>query len=108
MGRRAGYWKEYRRRNIKRIRETERRSHNLPEAKAAKRRYYKEYAKRRDPAKKHARNLLQSAVRHGKIKRRPCEICQSERSQAHHEDYSKPLEVRWLCQLHHAEVHSEA
>ena len=24
---------------------------------------------------------------------------------AHHEDYGRPLAVRWLCPAHHAEIH---
>lgn len=39
------------------------------------------------------------------IIRLPCEVCGSINSQAHHDNYSEPLEVRWLCPLHHAEVH---
>ena len=34
----------------------------------------------------------------------PCEVC-GESAQRHHDDYSKPLEVRWLCTRHHGEVH---
>jgi len=37
----------------------------------------------------------------------PCEICGiTENIHAHHEDYSRPLEVRWLCAYHHSRVHS--
>jgi len=35
----------------------------------------------------------------------PCEVCQSEIVEAHHDDYNKPLEVRWLCRRHHNEWH---
>jgi hypothetical protein len=31
----------------------------------------------------------------------PCVACDSEKSEMHHEDYSKPLEVWWLCRKHH-------
>lgn len=36
--------------------------------------------------------------------RKPCEVCGNEQSEAHHDDYSKPWEIRWLCQKHHKEV----
>jgi hypothetical protein len=45
------------------------------------------------------------AVKSGKLVRKPCEVCGKKKSQAHHDDYSKPLDVRWLCQVHHSEHH---
>lgn len=49
--------------------------------------------------KRDARNAARVLVR------LPCEICGNEVAQAHHDDYSKPLDVRWLCTTHHAEWH---
>ena len=37
----------------------------------------------------------------------PCEICGSLTTHRHHEDYSKPLDIRWLCSRHHAARHKE-
>ena len=35
-----------------------------------------------------------------------CSQCGVEgRIEAHHPDYSKPLEVVWLCRIHHVEAH---
>lgn len=59
----------------------------------------------RDPHKRKARNAVNNALRDGKLKRGPCEVCGSKKVTAHHEDYSKPLQVRWLCPLHHAAEH---
>lgn len=59
----------------------------------------------KDAIRAHARNLLQSAVRWGKMKRQPCIKCGKEEAQGHHEDYSKPYDVVWLCRTHHGEVH---
>jgi len=35
----------------------------------------------------------------------PCAVCGNPKTQAHHDDYNKPDEIRWLCQNHHAEWH---
>jgi hypothetical protein len=41
------------------------------------------------------------------LDRQPCERCGSVKSQAHHHDYTKPLDVNWLCSTHHAEIHND-
>lgn len=55
------------------------------------------------PERKKAYSKLDWAVRSGKIKKEPCIKCGDPNSQGHHEDYSKPYEVIWLCDLHHKE-----
>lgn len=52
-----------------------------------------------------ARARLQRAVKDGRVRRTPCEMCGDPNTHGHHDDYSKPLDVRWLCRTHHAEVH---
>ena len=55
------------------------------------------------PEKAFAHDVFAAAIRAGKIKRNPCEKCGSTKSEGHHEDYSKPLDVVWLCKKHHRE-----
>ena len=52
-----------------------------------------------------ARTKINHAIKDGKIKRQPCEACKNSKSQAHHPDYNKPLEVKWLCLRCHWEEH---
>ena len=52
-----------------------------------------------------ARHAVLSAVRDGRLKKLPCEVCGDPKVHGHHDDYSKPLDVRWLCATHHAEHH---
>lgn len=35
----------------------------------------------------------------------PCEVCGAEKVDAHHDDYSAPGKVRWLCRKHHKAAH---
>lgn len=58
----------------------------------------------RNPLKKAATTAVNNAIRDGRLTRQPCEQCGAV-AQAHHDDYSKPLEVRWLCTKHHREWH---
>lgn len=54
-----------------------------------------------------ARTAIGNWLRDTGAQRPPCEVCGDPKSDAHHEDYSKPLEVIWLCRKHHAERHIE-
>lgn len=57
---------------------------------------------------RHARAALQRAVMAGRLKRPDkCSCCllASNRIHGHHEDYSKPLDVVWLCPQCHSDVH---
>lgn len=72
--------------------------------------YIKEY-REKFPNKYKAHCRLNNALRFGKVAKQPCEECRREPAVAHHDDYAKPLDVRWLCQAHHKQwhaVHGEA
>lgn len=59
------------------------------------------------PERERSRALLKEAVRLGKIQKSPiCFECgENKRIQAHHEDYSKPFDVEWLCSRCHTDKH---
>lgn len=60
-----------------------------------------------NPDKRRAQKLVESALRNGTMARQPCERCGDPKAHAHHEDYTKPLEVVWLCPRHHKARHRE-
>ena len=55
--------------------------------------------------RKKAREILNHYLRDNHISRKHCEVCGAEKAEAHHDDYDKPLEVRWLCFKCHREWH---
>ena len=55
----------------------------------------------RHPEQIKAKTLVNSAIRKGILIRQPCQDCGHPKTQAHHPDYSNPLEVQWLCSVHH-------
>ena len=58
--------------------------------------------------KRAAHILIGNAVRDGRITKKPCEKCGiTSPVHAHHDDYAKPMEVRWLCDTDHNEWHRE-
>lgn len=59
----------------------------------------------RNRIKRNAHSLVRWALLNGKIKASPCHC--GQKGEAHHEDYSKPLDVVWLCKQHHTERHLE-
>ena len=65
-----------------------------------KRRY-----REKNPDKHFAHIALRNAIRRREIFPRPCEKCGFLFTEGHHCDYSKPLDVKWLCRKHHMEAH---
>lgn len=78
---------------------------NGKEVKARAEKAYSE----RSPEKIKARNALKQSIISNRTERpSQCERCGSEgKTHGHHEDYSKALEVIWLCPQHHADRHRE-
>lgn len=71
----------------------------------------KKYIKNREilnkintPEKIIARKICRNAVSSGVLIKKPC-TCGELKVQGHHEDYSKPLEVVWLCRKCHNNYH---
>lgn len=90
----------HRKSNLERIREYDRKRGNRQSAS-----YAEEY-KRRFPEKVAAQTKARNAIRDGKLKKQPCFMCGSIKVEAHHPDYSKPLDVIWLCPACHKGIHA--
>jgi len=71
-----------------------------------KRKYIKNY-KDNNPERIKANQLVNNKLRYGKLTKKPCAVCGKLKVHAHHFDYSKPLEVIWLCPKHHKEIHQK-
>lgn len=52
------------------------------------------------------RNHSNVYVRRGLLPRKPCAVCGSSAElEKHHFDYSRPVEIIWLCKAHHRAIH---
>jgi hypothetical protein len=51
-------------------------------------------------AKARCRAYAAVYLKRGKILRLACEVCGSLSSVMHHDDYTAPLSIRWLCRRH--------
>lgn len=78
------------------------RRQSLPKRKADRLRY-QQNRRKAHPDKARAWKMVYRAKRAGKLVPTPCLFCGDKKVQAHHEDYSKPLEVLWLCFKCHRE-----
>ena len=99
---------EHRQKNIERIRAYDRERGKLPYRKKLMTKTVKAYRKKY-PLRKIASNMLNNALRDGRIPSKPkiCSMCniKATRIYGHHDDYYKPLEVKWVCQPCHKTLH---
>jgi hypothetical protein len=64
---------------------------------------------KKNPGAVNAHHAVNRALKNGKLSKSLCcqfINCNNKNVQAHHPDYSKPLEVIWLCPKHHKLIHS--
>ncbi len=93
------YHREYRQRNLKKVRRSHRESR--------RRRYH---ASDQDRWRNMANAAIYRAKKRGEITPRPCESCGAVKAEAHHDDsYLLPhwMVVRWLCATCHGAWHRE-
>lgn len=114
---------ETRNSNLEYYQKYDRQRSNLPKRKFLRKKVAEKWKK--DPTLKKRRNELKNiwqqrnvikraahiitgnAIRSGQLVRGLCEICGKKKADAHHEDYTKPLDVIWLCKKHHSELHKQ-
>ena len=60
-----------------------------------------------NPEKRKAHDAVRTAVRNGSLVRLPCSECGETNTEAHHYAYDMPLDVIWLCSMHHKQLHKE-
>jgi hypothetical protein len=99
-----GCLKQYRSDNIERVRKNDRLRSTKPARKAHNVANTKAW-RAANPDRYKAHNKVAYAIKKGALVKQPCTVCGSDQSHAHHEDYTKPLEVIWLCAIHHKERH---
>ena len=90
--------------NINKIRQYDKERSKLPERKKLNTTIVKAW-RQEDNKRQKCHNAVSRAIKRGILVRMPCIKCNSLKSLAHHENYNKPLDVMWLCQICHKDWH---
>lgn len=102
--------RENRSKNIDYYREYDSHRYSTVKVRAEERKEYIRRYRSDNPEKYGAHTILNNRVRTGEVKKPSnCPVCndftKSREMHAHHDDYSKPLDVRWMCVRCHAKEH---
>ncbi len=62
--------------------------------------------RKKNPEKYKAYKIFAEALRKKILKKEPCIVCDEIKVDGHHSDYSKPLDVIWICHNHHKKFHA--
>lgn len=114
------YQRKRREEKLDEVREYDRKRSNLPHRVRARKEYQKTEAGRiagakakrkwqeQNPERKAAHTILGNRLRSGEItKPDRCGECgKKTRIHGHHDDYSKPLDVKWVCGKCHKNIHA--
>lgn len=92
--------------NIEKIREYDRNRGKTEKRKEASKKALQKW-RESDQRITQCHNAVARAIQSGALQRQPCAVCGSDDAVAHHESYSKPLDVVFYCQAHHKQRHAE-
>lgn len=92
--------------NVEKYREYDRNRANLPHRVALALEEQKRW-RREDKRRMQCHSAVARALMKGVVVPTPCFVCGNERTVAHHPSYDLPLDVVWLCQAHHVQLHVE-
>lgn len=92
----------YNKTHPEKIREIKKRwnKNNSDKIKLSRKKYKDHY-----PEKSKAHAILGNAIKYKHIFKKPCKFCGELKVEAHHADYSKPLDITWLCIKCHKDLH---
>lgn len=68
-------------------------------------RVFRKNWRERNARKVRANEAVARAIKSGKLVRLPC-ACGNKKTEAHHRDYSRPFDVKWMCRACHRKTHS--
>jgi len=99
--------KDKTREQCRRYAKERRKKHKRTPEQLEKERVYNRNYKRKNKEKTRTHYLVLIALKEGKlIKPQKCEKCGKEKNvHGHHEDYTKPYEIIWLCRECHGFIH---
>lgn len=63
------------------------------------------YWRKQNPNAANAHQKVYQYIKKGKLQRQPCKICGEQNAYGHHQDYSRPLAILWLCASCHKKWH---
>jgi hypothetical protein len=79
---------------------------NMSDKEKARKKEYKRLYELKYPQRKRCKNIVKDHIKRGTLVKEPCEVCgESGWVHAHHTNYNKPLDVMWLCPIHHSQWH---
>lgn len=113
---RGAYWKIYRKKYKGKVKKYQKKYRSMLKNKRKRKKYQKTYyhqvRKYKYLEKIRARQILKIAIKKGKIKKPfVCSNCKKKIKKkllhGHHKNYSKPLQVKWVCPECHGKIESE-
>jgi hypothetical protein len=91
--------------NLEKVRAYDRERSKLPHRVELRKEVMARY-REEHPDRYKAQCAVNNALRDGRLHKEPCCVCDDPEVEGHHYDYSKPLEVMWLCVEHHRQLHA--
>ena len=103
---RRAYHRKYYAKNKERIKKRIAKYLKTPAGKRMAKKRFENYTKKH-PDRYRATQAVRIAKTKGILKKQSCLFCGNKKTDAHHPDYKKPLDIVWLCRACHLKIHKK-